>query len=111
MFFKRKKEASKLAEAVSMREVSLSMQSERLDYYTKIIIQLLRGSHQMGSEVINFEPIKGWYGYYGIDNGTIVFYNQEICDRLYNEGIASYNNSSGGLVVTTSPDRVKNLKK
>lgn len=78
------------------------------DFYFNRIIELISGSHQMGSGVINLEKIKGWCHYYGIDD-TIVYWSTDMKDALLKEGIASYNNSAGGLVITTAEYRVKNM--
>lgn len=96
-------------EAEKMIENLNEVRGELYNFSTRRIIQLMKGSHQMGSGVINLEPIKGWYGYYGIDD-TIVYYDRIIEERLYKEGIASYTNSAGAVVVTTSPERFKNMR-
>ena len=83
---------------------------EQYDYYFNKILDLMTGSHKMGMSVINLEKIQGWCHYYGIDD-TIVYWDNDIRDSLLEEGIASYNNSSDGLVITTSEDRVNNMKK
>jgi len=93
-----------------MKDNLQELKVEMNNYYFNRILQLLDGSHRMGSGVIVLEKIKGWYGYYGIDD-TIVYYDKNIAAKLYEEGIASYNDSTGSLVVTTAEYRVNQMKK
>jgi hypothetical protein len=91
-----------------MRDNLKEISSDMHDFYFRVIIRLMNGSHQMGMGVINLSLVKGWHGYYGIDD-TIIYYDKVIKERLYKEGIASYCNSAGDLVITTSPERLENM--
>ena len=100
------KEASTAGEAMKLK--LSNRKKKQHDYYFDLIIDLMNGSHDMCSGVINLYPAKPFFGYYGIDD-TVVYYDNEMRDALLREGIASYKNSSDGLVITTSEDRVNNL--
>jgi len=109
-FFNIRKAKESQSKGLEMRSKVSEIEKTTHEFYFNRIIQLISGSHQMGSHVINLEKIKGWCHYYGIDD-TIVYWSTEMKDALIKEGIASYNDSTGGLVITTADYRVKQMSK
>jgi hypothetical protein len=92
----------------TFKEKMETYKNKRHHYYLDVIISLIEGSVKQFSGVINLECVS--YGYYSLDD-VIIYYNNDIKDALLAMGIASYNDSSGGLVITIDEDRVNNMRK
>lgn len=109
LLFKKTKEKPVEEKGLVMVSELKKKKKEMNEYYLNKIIELMEGSHKMGMGVINLENIKGWYGYYGIDD-TIIYWDSDIKDALLKEGIASLTNSASHLIITTADYRVKQLR-
>jgi hypothetical protein len=108
-FFNTQKVKNEQPLSLGMKEMVSEIDKAQHEFYFNRIIQLIEGSHKMGMSVIVLGQIKEWCHYYGIDD-TIIYWSTEMRDALLEEGIASYNDSSGSLVITTADYRVKTMK-
>jgi hypothetical protein len=92
---------------ISFNEIIDEYEKNRQIYYLELIINLMEGSAKQFMGVINLERIS--YGYYQLDD-VIIWWDKDMCAELLKHNIASYNDSSDGLVITINKDRVNNLK-
>ena len=93
--FKRKKTVSP---ALQITEMYNNQISKRNAYYADLICDLYKSKAQSLSNSLYLDKSK-LYGYYEYDERVIVFWNKEVSDILKSNGIDSWNDSVGGLII------------
>jgi hypothetical protein len=93
--FKRKKTVSP---ALQITEMYNNQISKRNSYYADLICDLYKSKAQSLSNSLYLDKSK-LYGYYEYDERVIVFWNKEVSDILKRNGIDSWNDSVGGLII------------
>jgi len=100
MWFKKK-------EIIEKKGILESYDDKRHNYYFDIIKSMSNGANMQFTTVIVLKKVS--YGYYQLGD-VIVWFDDRMHKALLEVDIASYNDSSKNLIITTDKDRLASYK-
>jgi hypothetical protein len=89
---------SKLGEVETVKNFTSDFKKNRHEHNMSLILNLIEGNTQMGSETLLLSPLKGHYRYYYHED-LIVWVSNEMCKDLKEMGYNVYNDSSNNLII------------